>query len=150
MACMTQERKKTLAKALEALNLKKQGFRYTLSVRNHSTIVMNLTSGPVDFMKSYVQAMNQIFSERGQVARGGVDQYPIDVNVYHYKDHFSGLSREVLSQILKALNTGNHDHSDIMSDYFDVGWYVDVTIGTYQKPYQVAPAMLAFPPGIPR
>jgi hypothetical protein len=30
---------------------------------------------------------------------------------------------------------GNHDRSDIQSDYFDVGWYVDINIGRWNKPY---------------
>jgi hypothetical protein len=33
--------------------------------------------------------------------------------------------------------TGNHDRSDIQSDYFDVGWYVDVNIGSWNRPYEV-------------
>jgi hypothetical protein len=30
---------------------------------------------------------------------------------------------------------GNHNRSDIMSDYHDVGWYVDINIGQWNKPY---------------
>jgi hypothetical protein len=33
-------------------------------------------------------------------------------------------------ELRDAMNSGNHDNSDIMSDYFDVGWYV--SIRTYQ------------------
>jgi hypothetical protein len=33
-------------------------------------------------------------------------------------------------ELRDAMNNGNHDNSDIMSDYFDVGWYV--SIRTYQ------------------
>ena len=33
------------------------------------------------------------------------------------------------------MNDGNHDRSDPQSDYFDVGWYVDVNIGKWNKPY---------------
>jgi hypothetical protein len=35
------------------------------------------------------------------------------------------------------MNTGNWDESDIQTDYFNVGWYVDVKIGSWQKPYKV-------------
>jgi hypothetical protein len=35
------------------------------------------------------------------------------------------------------LNTGNHDNSDSQTDYFDVGWYVDVKVGKWNKPYIV-------------
>jgi hypothetical protein len=33
---------------------------------------------------------------------------------------------------------GNHDKSDVMTDYFNVGWYIDINIGKWDKPYKVA------------
>jgi hypothetical protein len=33
------------------------------------------------------------------------------------------------------MNAGNHNNSDVQSDYFDVGWYIDVNIGKWNKPY---------------
>jgi hypothetical protein len=35
------------------------------------------------------------------------------------------------------MNVGNHDRSDIQSDYFDVGWYVDVNVGAWNQPYEL-------------
>jgi len=35
------------------------------------------------------------------------------------------------------MDIGNHDRSDIQSDYFDVGWYKSVNIGKWNKPYEV-------------
>jgi hypothetical protein len=34
----------------------------------------------------------------------------------------------------------NHDNSDIMTDYFDVGWYVNIYVGKWNKPYNVKAA----------
>jgi hypothetical protein len=34
------------------------------------------------------------------------------------------------------MNTGNWNRSDIMTDYFDVGHYIDLTFGTWDKPFQ--------------
>jgi len=36
---------------------------------------------------------------------------------------------------MAVMNTGNWDKSDIQTDYFNVGWYVDVNIGKWNKPY---------------
>jgi hypothetical protein len=33
------------------------------------------------------------------------------------------------------MNAGNWDKSDIQTDYFDVGWYIDVNVGRWDKPY---------------
>jgi hypothetical protein len=43
----------------------------------------------------------------------------------------------LLEKIVKTLNIGNHNNSDIQSDYFDVGWYVSIKVGEWDKPYQV-------------
>ena len=40
-----------------------------------------------------------------------------------------------LDEVLPAMNVGNHNRSDLMTDYFDVGWYIDINIGRYNKPY---------------
>ena len=31
------------------------------------------------------------------------------------------------------MNVGNHDNSDPMTDYFDVGWYISVNLGRWDK-----------------
>jgi hypothetical protein len=35
------------------------------------------------------------------------------------------------------MNDGNHDNSDIQSDYFDVGWYISINVGRWDKPYEL-------------
>ena len=29
----------------------------------------------------------------------------------------------------------NYDNSDIQTDYFDIGWYVDINVGKWDKPF---------------
>ena len=122
MAYMNQERKAKLAPAVKAI-CKKYGVKATLSVSNYSTLSLNISSGPVDFIKS---------SERTGANRGY--DY-LEVNTYWYRDHFDGVARDFLSEVIPAMNVGNHDRSDLMTDYFDVGWYVRVNIGRWDKPY---------------
>jgi hypothetical protein len=62
-------------------------------------------------------------------------QQALDVNVYWYKEHFSGKALKFLQEVIPLMNAGNHDRSDIQTDYFDVGWYVDINIGKWNKPY---------------
>ena len=133
MAYVSQELKAKLSPAIK-LVCKKFGVKASLAVRNHSTLVLNVKSGPIDFIGN----LNKVCS-----VAPGADRYgpyraavgSIDVNPYHYRDHFDGKALAFLSAILPVMNTGNHDNSDIQSDYFDVGWYVDVNIGAWNKPY---------------
>ena len=52
--------------------------------------------------------------------------------------HFSGRVLEFLTKVIRVLNGGNHDNSDAMVDYFDVGWYVDVRFGRWKNPYKIS------------
>jgi hypothetical protein len=133
MAYVSQSLKKTLAPHIKAV-CKRYGVKATLAVRNHSTLCLNIKSGPIDFIGNANEVCG---NDHYQVSRGftpnksGYD----NVNVYHYRSHYSGVALKFLSEVIPLMNYGNHDNSDIMTDYFDVGWYVDVNIGKWDQPY---------------
>ena len=54
MAYMNQEKKAEINKRLAPI-LKKYGIKGTLSVRNHSTIVLTVKAGKIDFIENYLQ-----------------------------------------------------------------------------------------------
>lgn len=128
MAYMSQERKQQLAPAIKKV-LDKYGMKGTIAVRHHSTLVVNIRQGKLDLIANY----NQRTSNTTAHAR----DY-IDVNPYWFHDHFEGTCKDFLTELFAACNAGNHDNSDIQTDYFDVGWYVDVNIGKWGKPYALA------------
>ena len=61
------------------------------------------------------------------------------VNPYWISDHWKDPAGKFLLEIKEAMMRGNHDRSDIMTDYFDVGWYIAIHIGTRDKPYVLNP-----------
>lgn len=129
MAYIDQARKKLLA--AEVAKVMPKGWKYTLAVRNHSTIVLTIRQAPVDLVAAWRDARN------AQGQGGNFDTgYSCDVNVDHVEDAFlSPHLTTTFKQIVDALNKGNHDNSDIQSDYFDVGWYVSVQIGAWNQPF---------------
>ena len=136
MAYMSQEKKAKIAPKIKAI-LAKYKVKGSLSVRNHMTLCLTLKSGAIDFIANSNKVCGNDFY---QVARGftpntrGYD----DVNPYHFQNHYDGDARAFLTEVLAVMNDGNWDKSDIQSDYFNVGWYVDVNIGAWNKPYTVA------------
>ena len=114
MAYYTQEQKRQVAPKIKAL-LKKYGIKGSLAVRNHSTVVLNLKEGVIDF---------------------GGDS--IQVNVYGIDRNYEGVAREFLNEAYAILSVGNYNNSDIITDYFDVGWYVDINVGRWDQPYKLA------------
>jgi hypothetical protein len=139
MAYFNQQRKQERAPAIKAI-LKKYGIKGSLAVRNHSTFVLNVKSGSIDFIENFIQTDANVM-HGGKMSQDQIayirKNKSLDVNVYWYKEHFSGKAKAFLQEVITTMNTGNHDNSDIQTDYFDVGWYVDVNIGTWNKPYTV-------------
>lgn len=133
MAYMNQEKKARIAAILKPI-LKKYGIKGSLAVRNHSTLVLNIKSGSIDFINNFNETVE---SRPGGFRNGSPAEKYIQVNPYWYKEHFTGKSKKFLMEVIPTMNSGNHDNSDIQSDYFDVGWYIDVNIGSWNKPYEV-------------
>lgn len=115
---------------------KKYGVKATLSIRHHSTLCLNIKSGPIDFLgnfhKLYCERENGIGAE---YRRENPNTTYLQANPYHYNKHFDGKALAFLQEVIPAMNDGNWDKSDIMTDYFNVGWYIDINIGKWDKPY---------------
>lgn len=128
MAYIDQDKKKAIA-----ANLKKvvpAGWKYSLAIRHHSTLVLTIQSAPFDLIRAFKPSeyFNPETATHADVCR------------YHYHDHFEDeCVAEAFDAIFDVLNDGNWDRSDSQTDYFDVGWYVDIKIGRWDKPFQVIP-----------
>lgn len=124
MAYIDQDTKKTLKVAVDKV-LKRYNAKGSLSIKNHSTLTLTLKSGPAlanDVMDATEYFKKNIY--KGQ-----------DVNTYWIGRTFGGESYHFLSEIVKAMNDKNYDNSDVQSDYFDVGYYISVKIGSYDTEY---------------
>ena len=133
---MNQERKAKITKMLKPI-LAKYKVKGSLSVRNHSTIVLTLKSGAIDFIGNSNKVCGNDFY---QVQRGfkpttsGYDQ----VNPYWFQDHYDGDAKAFLTEAFKALKSADwYDESDAMIDYFNIAYYVDINIGKWDAPYIV-------------
>ena len=116
---MNQEKKKRIAPQIKEI-LKRHNMKGSLSVNNYSTLRLTLQSGPIDFKYT---------GQDGRTIR--------NINEYWYEDHFKDnpTALAFLSEVIPAMNNGNHDNSDMMTDSFDVGWYISVRLGKWYKPY---------------
>lgn len=137
MAYMSQERKAQIAPVVRAI-CRKYGVKASLSVRSHSTLTLTVTQGNIDFIENFIETDREK-SHANYMSQDRVDyirkNQSLDVNPYHFKNHFTGRALQFLTEVHTAMMKGNHDRSDIQSDYFDVGWYVDINIGRWNRPY---------------
>ena len=137
MAWMNQEKKAKIAAAVKAVNARYPdlGVRYGLSVQNHMAITMRIRSANVDLIANAIEANPQRFGCEGrdEMIRGR----SLDVNPYHLEKQFHGTVLEYFQEIVDALNTDNHNRSDIMTDYYDVGHYINIRIGDWDKAFVI-------------
>lgn len=114
MAYMSQEHKARLAPTIKSI-CKKYGIKASLAVRNHSTLVLNIKEGKIDF---------------------GGDS--IQVNTYWVHDHYEGVARRFLEEMVEAMKGPDFfDESDAMTDYFHRSHYIDINVGQWNRPYQL-------------
>ena len=114
MAYVSQADKAELAPAIKAV-LKKYNVKASISVRNHSTLVVTVKSGNMDFETR--------------------DGYA-DVNVYWIDSHYAGIQRKFLNELLDAMKGPKYfNNDDAQTDYFHRSHYTDINIGCWNKPY---------------
>ena len=111
MAYVSQEKKAQLAPAIKAV-LKKYNIKASISVRHHSSLVVTIKSGNIDFGDSH------------------------QVNEYWIHEHYTGTARDFLTELLAAMKGPDYFcEDDSMTDYFHRSHYTDINIGKWDRPY---------------
>ena len=118
MAYVSQEMKKELSVGIKKV-LKKYGCKGNIGVKNHMSLYVDVMEGPIDFDFSHGEGYSQ-------------------VNTYWIDDHWSGIARQFLNELLvemKGMKYYNNDNA--MIDHFDRSHYTDINIGKWNKPYKL-------------
>jgi hypothetical protein len=123
MAYVSQEDKKNLSPAIKAV-LKKYNMKGSIAVRHHSVLVVNIKSGALDILGAL------------PVSEYGPRDY-VQVNEHWIKENYDDATVVAFLTELKAAMRGPEwfDESDSMTDYFHVSHYINMNVGTYNKPY---------------
>jgi hypothetical protein len=116
MAYVNNEKKSNIQAALKPI-FKKYGLKATVARNSyHSTLIVNITSGSIDF--------KNVYDDRR-------------VNVYYINQYYDGIARQCLNEILDAIKLSGewYDESNAQIDYFNTAFYIDINIGKWDKPY---------------
>ena len=116
MAYVSQDDKAKLAPQIKKV-LNKYGMKGSISIRHHSTLVVTLQSGAIQFEHSHGDGYTQ-------------------VNTYWIHEHFEGVAKQFLTELLVEMKgTKYYNNDNAMVDYFDRSHYTDINIGQWNKPY---------------
>jgi hypothetical protein len=133
VAYMDQTKKASLAPGIKAV-LKKYKMKGTISVDNHSTLCCNISEGPLDIIGNCYEVSR---TRPGSRFENNPKPSHLQVNPYWISENYTGRVCEFVLALKAAMDIGNHDRSDIQTDYFDVGWYIDINVGKWNKPYRL-------------
>jgi|13_taG_2_1085334.scaffolds.fasta_scaffold00005_87 hypothetical protein len=137
MAYISQQEKKELAPAIKAV-LKKYGVKGSIAINHHSSLVVNIKSGVLDFLGA-----SQKYNDRRAEMRGetpyNVGGY-LQVNTSWCEQWMEEIGETKIAKfygdLIKAMKgTRWYNNSDIMTDYFDYAYYIDINVGKWNKDY---------------
>ncbi len=103
--------------------------KFKWSVRKSSScssVNVTIKSGPADFSDCFTHGEGYC----------QVNQYWTS----NYGEHQSFFDKVVeivkTAPMVKGVGRGWYDNSDAMIDYFDTAYYMDISVGAWNKPYQ--------------
>lgn len=139
MAWVSKENIDSKKIKLKEIN-KKFGVKATLSGTNTHSMKLTIQSGTIDFIENYCNTITDkkyYMNDINQVIEYARKDQHIGVNHYYLDRNFVNDALEYLQAVKDLMNEGNHDNSDPMTDYFDVGWYINIEVGRWNKPYKL-------------
>ena len=136
MAYINQETKKELSVNIKKV-LKKYNTKGTISVDNHSTLIVTIQSSTLDIIGNWFQKATLYGTKNSY---GDIMDKPeyMNVNEYWIDEHYTGEVKDFLNELLQAMKGDNwFDKSDIQSDCFHIAWYCNIHVGKWNKPFQL-------------
>ena len=111
MAYLSKEKIKEIRKNIRVKFPSKDGWKISVVNKHYSVVDVTILKAPIRFIGGDYEQLNPF-----------------------YPDYYE--NPKVLSELVDICNDGNYNNSDPMTDYFDVGWYVHVSQGNWDVPFE--------------
>jgi hypothetical protein len=118
MAYITTAEVKIIRNDLKAKYPAKKGWKFSVRQKDHSSLHVDILQAPLQMIEE---------GTKKTINHHWLD----DVDV-------SEESLSIIKDIVEISNKTNFDKSDIQSDYFNVGYYFNMNIGNWDKPFHYA------------
>jgi len=129
--------------------LKKAYPNIKFSVRkdHHSSVQVTLVSGDIDFYDGSLDFFDR-YSQK-------IAPFPGSAQINHYHTDYYGIHKPLFDNLLEIIKTapvkgeGYHknkgwfDESDIMTDYFHTAYYINISVGSWNKNYETTKQKVA-------
>jgi len=119
MAYISTKQVSEIRNDIKSLFKSSQGWRFSISRRHYSTVVINILSAPIEL-------------------RDDPEKWYDYVNCFYIENRSNKIGANLLQLINDVANKNNWDKSDIQTDYFNVGFYFSLSIGSREKPFIIS------------
>lgn len=120
MAFINKEQVAKKRAEIKKLYPSSKGWKFSIRCINHSTIDITIFEAPF-------QMLEDDYLKKGHEP----------INHFWINDKYKAEKKEVLSNLYKIANKDNFDNSDSMIDYHHVGFYVSLSVGSWEKPFSI-------------
>lgn len=134
----------------EQLKTKFKSFKFSVSIERYSggsSITINVMQSPIKLFKDIsevsenevLRLMNARNDTREEVLKFisyNLNEEHQQINQYYINDNkfLTDEGKSFFKQVLEIANKHNWDKGDVMTDYFDVNYYLYLNVGKYDKP----------------
>jgi hypothetical protein len=116
MAYISTEEVKVIREELKKNFPSRLGWKLSIVRRDYLSLSISIINAPIELRND----QNNTYES---------------VNQYWLESRENKESVPVLKKIFEIANKNNYDRSDVQSDYFDVGYYLNLSIGHFGKPF---------------
>lgn len=137
MAYVSQEIISKARVALKDLN-KEYGVKATLSGKGTSSLHLKISEGKIDFVSNHCKMIiknGKYILDEKEFITYLEENKNVTINHYYIDHAFDSIALEYLEKAKAIMMVDHFDYSDIQSDYFNCAFYINMRIGTWDKPY---------------
>ena len=116
MAYISTEEIKVIREELKKNFPSRLGWKLSIVRRDYLSLSISIIKAPFELRNDQNNAYEQ-------------------VNQYWIESRENKQSVPPLKKIFEIANKNNYNRSDVQSDYFDVGYYLNISIGHFGKPF---------------
>lgn len=123
MAYISTDDVRTIRNTLKAKYPVKDGWKFSVRGHNKTSVTVSIMKAPVRFTPRHLAYE--------------VPQEHFGINHHHVDRNYD--NDDILKDIIWIINNAgkvNYDNSDLMTDYHDVGFYVHLEVGQWDKPFE--------------
>jgi hypothetical protein len=112
MAYITTDQVKNFREQLKASFPSKDGWKLSVTRQHYSVVSVTILAAPIKLIEGDYKQINTFYCETYEHA-------------------------EIFNKIKSICMEGNFDKSDYQTDYHHVGWYFNLSVGNWDKPFTV-------------